>query len=76
VVLIATTNSDGFYKFSNLRAGIYSLLEVQPDGYEDGAESIGTQGGSTENDRFFDIFLAAGVDGKENNFGELLFGGS
>lgn len=80
VVLTARTISDGTYRFSDLRAGIYSLLEVQPDGYEDGIDSIGTQGGSTDTDgngdRFFDIFLAAGVDGEENNFAEFLMAGS
>jgi hypothetical protein len=76
VVLVATTNFDGTYSFGNLRAGIYALLEDQPLGFEDGNDTIGTQGGQVANDRFFDIFLAEGVDGRENNFGELLFAGS
>jgi hypothetical protein len=76
VVLALTTDENGYYRFSGLRAGIYSLLEVQPEGYEDGSDTIGTQGGSVDNDRFYAIFLAAGVDGEENNFGELLFAGS
>ena len=39
----------------------------------DGADSIGAQGGQVANDRFYDIFLAAGVDGTNNNFGEILY---
>jgi len=74
-VLVATTDADGSYKFANLRPGIYSLLEDQPIGYSDGDDTIGTQGGLAANDRFFDIFLAAGIDGLFNNFGELFSGG-
>ncbi|HEY1378620.1 MAG TPA: SdrD B-like domain-containing protein [Gemmataceae bacterium] len=76
VVLVARTDVNGFYHFDNLRQGIYSLLEDQPSQYQDGADTIGTQGGQVDNDRFFDIFLAAGVDGRQNNFGEVLFSGS
>jgi hypothetical protein len=70
VVMNAYTNDDGFYSFVDLRAGTYSLLETQPDNYIDGQDTIGTQGGLFENDRFFEIILAAGVDGRDNLFGE------
>ncbi len=76
VVLVAQTDASGFYHFDALRPGIYSLLEDQPAQYQDGADTIGTQGGQVDNDRFFDIFLAAGVNGQQNNFGEVLFSGS
>ncbi len=71
VVLTTTTDANGFYRFANLRPGTYSILEVQPDAYFDGLDSIGTQGGSVDNDRLFDINLLAGINGVENNFGEL-----
>src|SRR5262249_44934747 len=55
----------------NLRPGTYSIVETQPRAFLDGKDTIGTQGGSTSNDRFFDIVLGAGVNGVNNNFGEL-----
>lgn len=71
VQMTVITNDDGSYRFADLRPGAYALSETQPEGVRDGQDTIGTQGGSTENDRFFDIFLPAGVDGTDNNFGEL-----
>jgi uncharacterized repeat protein (TIGR01451 family) len=68
-----TTASDGSYCFKTLDAGTYTISETQPPGYLDGKDTQGTPGtGSTGNDVFTDIVLAAGVDGKNNNFGELL----
>jgi len=82
VVLTTTTDSNGAYTFGSLRAGTYSLIETQPLSYvdasgvvqelQDGTDTIGSQGGSVAADRFHDIFLAAGVTGVDNNFGEKL----
>ncbi len=72
VVLTATTDANGFYRFDNLLAGTYSILETQPEGYFDGIDTIGTQGGNTDNDRFFDIVLLDGMNGTDNLFGEML----
>jgi uncharacterized protein (DUF2141 family) len=66
-----TTGVDGWYYFSNLRPGTYTIAEGQPVGWLDGKDTIGSQGGTTSNDRFSDIKLANGVDGINNNFGEL-----
>jgi SdrD B-like domain len=68
-----TTDQNGHYSFTNLRAGTYSLQEFQPSNYSDGMDSIGTQGGLVDSDLdlLHDIVLAAGVDGRDNNFGEL-----
>jgi SdrD B-like domain len=74
VVVGTLTDANGFYSFTGLRAGTYSLLETQPTGYLDGQDTIGTQGGLVSNDLFYDIVLQLGVDGKNNNFGELLAG--
>src|SRR5262249_17998963 len=38
------TDENGFYLFSGLRPGTYSLTEAQPAGYSDGQESLGTAG--------------------------------
>lgn len=63
--------TDGSYSFGNLRPGTYTLTEVQPGAYLDGKDTIGTPGGMTGNDQFSQISLASGVNGTNNNFGEL-----
>ena len=73
--VIAATDSNGFYKFTDLRAGTYTITETQPGGYLDGKDTQGTPGtGTAGNDVFADIALAWGVDGVDNNFGELFPG--
>ena len=71
VSLNTTTAADGSYSFTNLRPGTYSLSETQPAAYQDGKDSIGSQGGVASNDLFSDINLGAGVSGTDNNFGEV-----
>jgi len=39
------TDANGFYQFTNLPPGLYSVIEVQPDGYVDGVDWAGTTGG-------------------------------
>jgi hypothetical protein len=71
VVLTTRTNADGFYSFAGLRPGFYTILETQPVEYLDGQESIGSLGGSVDDDRFFDIDLTGLFrDGTDYNFGE------
>lgn len=68
-----TTNGTGAYSFPNLRPGTYTITETQPGGYLDGKDTQGTPGnGAASNDVFATIGLAAGVNGVNNNFGELL----
>src|SRR5439155_597532 len=67
----ATTDAAGAYSFTGLRPGTYALAESQPAAYLDGKDTIGTPGGTTANDRFSSIVLGAGVNGVNNNFGEL-----
>src|SRR5262249_43770716 len=62
------TDSAGHYTFDNLRPGTYALNETQPAGYQDGQDTIGSQGGTAGNDQFTNIALAAGVMGMNNNF--------
>ncbi len=68
----ATTNGVGYYAFPGLAGGTYVLTESQPAGYLDGKDTIGSQGGKTANDRFYEIPLPGGTNGVNNNFGELL----
>jgi serine-aspartate repeat-containing protein C/D/E len=74
--LRATTDSTGFYKFTNLAAGTYSVIEVQPAGWLDGIDTPGSLGGvadtSPGGDTLSQITLNWGVNGVEYNFGEIL----
>ena len=68
------TDSLGAYSFGQLRPGTYTIAETQPAGWLDGVDTQGTPGtGTTGNDVFSNITLAAGVNGQNNNFGEPLF---
>jgi len=71
VARVTTTGSDGSYRFDDLLAGSYEIVETQPAAWLDGKDTIGSQGGSVANDRLHSIRLPAGVHGIENNFGEL-----
>lgn len=72
-----TTNPDGFYKFSGLSAGNYTIVEVQPAGWLDGKDAAGKIGGVTvgqaENpgDKIKSIGLLWGDVGVHYDFGEL-----
>jgi uncharacterized repeat protein (TIGR01451 family) len=67
------SGSDGSYCFNKLQAGTYTITESHPAGYLDGKDTQGTPGsGTTSNDTFSNITLAPGVNGANNNFGELL----
>jgi protocatechuate 3,4-dioxygenase beta subunit len=65
------TGTDGSYHFTNLSPGTYTLKQDQPSGYLDGKDTIGSQGGTVGLDQFTNINLGAGVQGVNNNFGEL-----
>ena len=71
VIATTYTNSSGFYSFTNLVPGTYSIRETQPAGYLDGKDKIGTQGGTAGNDLFTNIVVLSGTNGTNNNFGEL-----
>ena len=43
--LRATTDANGFYKFTNLAAGTYTVVEVHPAGWLDGKDTPGNLGG-------------------------------
>ncbi|MGI9515770.1 MAG: SdrD B-like domain-containing protein [Pirellulaceae bacterium] len=77
--LVASTLTDdnGQYEFENLNTGTYTIVEVQPDGYLDGAESIGRVEGELAglnpvNDRFVNVSLGSGEAGTMYNFCEHL----
>jgi uncharacterized delta-60 repeat protein len=70
-----STDSFGVYLFYDLRPGDYSLTEVQPAGFNDGVEDLGTVNGLpvgvlAGNDQFANIALSSGAAGINYNFGE------
>ena len=72
VLRSTSTASDGAYCFNDLKAGTYNLGKgAIPIGYLDGKDTAGSAGGTVGSDAFTSIPLAAGVDGRNYNFGEL-----
>ncbi len=72
-IAATVTDSQGNYWFEKLMPGVFGLEEVQPSGYLDGKDSLGTVGGTLDgNDRMKDIRLDPGVSGERYDFGELL----
>ncbi|MEO6809398.1 MAG: SdrD B-like domain-containing protein [Isosphaeraceae bacterium] len=68
------TDANGFYEFPNLRAGTYTVTEIQPDGYLDGKETRGNVvpiPNSVGTDVIDQIVIGNGVSATNNNFGEL-----
>ena len=74
--LLWTTQTDaaGFYSFTGLMPGAYSVHEVQPTGYLDGKDTAGSAGGTVGNDEISNIQLVSGQTETNYNFGELLPG--
>lgn len=72
--VIATTSTDasGQYKFENLAPGIYSVRELQPDGYFHGGQTAGSGGGDAFTDDLIAfIFVSAGENYVDYNFYEV-----
>jgi hypothetical protein len=67
------TAIDGSYKFE-IRSGTYSLAEMQPAGYLDGQDSVGSLGGTLDNDSITAIHVNSGEQGTGYNFGEHQLG--
>lgn len=72
------TDGTGYYAFTNLYKGTYTVVERQPSGWLDGKDTAGTVSGITKGvagqDRINSIPLLFGDEGIEFNFGELLPG--
>ena len=75
VNLSQATAADGSYNFANLRPGTYTLSETGPNGYQDGKDTAGSQGGTVGHDTISNITLQPGVAGANNDFGKLNAGG-
>ncbi len=72
--MTTTTNADGFYRFNNLDPNeTYQVSETQPDGYDDGEETVGSLGGGLPaNDVISGILVEPGDHGLDYNFGETI----
>jgi hypothetical protein len=72
VSLQAVSNGNGFYQFTNLRPGTYTLTQDEPTGFSDGTDNLGSLGGTVSHDQFSGIALGAGQNGVQYNFGEVV----
>jgi hypothetical protein len=68
-----TTSTDGlgYYAFRGLTRGTYTLTELQPAGYQQGTNTLGTAGGTQSGDSFT-VTLDCGQVGDNYYFGEIL----
>ena len=73
VTLTTTTDANGFYRFGLLRPGTYSLTELQPAGYAQSGNRIGSNGGALAPvDVIRTIDLRANVNATSYLFGEVV----
>ncbi len=78
-VATTTTDADGRYRFGNLLAGSYRVVEVQPEDFIDGKDQVGTVDGvsrgglANSGDEISGIQLVGGEQGVEYNFGEIQY---
>ena len=68
----SATVTNGTFAFLRLRPGTYALTETQPAGYGDGAEHVGSLGGTVGADTFSGIAVAQGNVGTNYDFGETV----
>ncbi len=82
VSLTTTTNANGDYSFTGIRPGTYTVTEVQPAGFLNGLDTLGSPSlGATNVDRYDDtlgpLTIAVGtptLSSNDHDFGELLPG--
>ena len=75
VNIVVFTDANGGYSFTDLNAGNYRVIETQPQGFSDGAESGAAQF-IVGDDEFSGIVLNWGQSFTANTFGEQLGGTS
>lgn len=70
---VTFTDSKGFYEFTQLPPGKYSVIETQPTGILfDGLDTPGTSGGTVPvSDTIANISLVGNDNSQNNNFGEI-----
>ncbi len=73
VPLEVSTNGAGYYEFTGLLPGTYTVVQVHPSGWYDGVDTPGTTGGVADNpgDQISQIRVLPGQHSQENNFSEI-----
>jgi uncharacterized repeat protein (TIGR01451 family) len=71
VNLSTTTDANGNYSFATLQQGSYTVTEVPPSGYLDGAITAGSVGGTAGVHQISGVSLPPNTDATNYNFGEL-----
>jgi protocatechuate 3,4-dioxygenase beta subunit len=67
------TDAKGEYLFDNLRPGTYGVEEIQPDGYIDGRDWVGSAGGKLQApDSVLGAKLISGTEAVEYDFSEVV----
>jgi hypothetical protein len=79
VTMFATTDANGYYSFTGLQAGTYTIERPQPSLYNNGQSSVGTVNGTTDgleqlNGAIAQIVLNSGDQGTQYDFAELFAG--
>lgn len=72
VLVDCTTDQYGNYKFGNLPAGCYKIIEHDPDNCYDGSQNLGSCGGSINDDICSNIVISGSKCGSGYNFCELV----
>jgi hypothetical protein len=67
----AQTGADGTYQFTGLRAGTYTINEVQPAGFLNGTNAAGNLGGTVSGDTISSVSVPWSASGTGYNFGEV-----
>ena len=70
ITVQATTTGGGLYLFEDLEPGTYRLREIQPSGVTDGAEQLGSLGGTIVANDVMELTLAR-IDASDYIFAEL-----
>ena len=68
-----TTDGNGKYVFDNLTPGVYGVEEIQPSGYLEGGDQVGSAGGNLDGaDRILKAQLDSGTKGISYDFWEVV----
>jgi protocatechuate 3,4-dioxygenase beta subunit len=70
VIATTTTDADGAYRFDGLRAGTYTVFEVQPNGFLQGGQMLGSAGGTVVGIDLMRVTLEPGQDAVDYLFCE------
>ncbi len=70
VLQTVTTSAGGYYQFEDYEPGTYRIREVQPTGVSDGAEHVGSLGGTIVANDVMEVTLER-TDGSDYDFGEI-----